>query len=45
MRFVLASAVVALTLAQLIYAQPGGQPLKICSFNVQIFGVNKAKKI
>jgi len=44
MRFILASAVVALTLAQLIYAQPGGQPLKICSFNVQIFGVNKAKK-
>jgi len=43
MRLILASALVALTLVQFIYAQ-NSQPLKICSFNVQIFGVNKAKK-
>jgi len=43
MRLILASAFLALTFAHFIYAQPAGQPLKICSFNVQIFGVNKAK--
>jgi len=43
MRLILTSALLALTFAHFICAQPGGQPLKICSFNVQIFGVNKAK--
>jgi len=43
MRLILTSALLALTFVHYIYGQPAGQPLKVCSFNVQIFGVNKAK--
>jgi len=35
-------AILAFTVT-LINAAPSGEPLKVCSFNVQIFGANKAK--
>lgn len=44
MKLILAS-VFTLTFVYFIDAQLSGQSLKVCSFNVQIFGVNKAKNV
>lgn len=42
MMLILAS-LFTLTFVHFIDAQQSVKPLKVCSFNVQIFGVNKAK--
>jgi len=44
MKLILASVFTLTLAAYFVAAQNGGQPLKICSFNVQIFGTNKAAK-